>query len=101
MNVRGRDSRHTEHGVPLAVNAGDALNLLAVDTVLSNIEGLGLARTLGLIREVIHRGRESIEGQAIDLGWIRRKVVPNRDADYVKMAAKKTGWYTCRSPVRL
>jgi geranylgeranyl diphosphate synthase type II len=101
LHRRGKDCLHTVHGIPLAVNAGDGLNLLAVDTVLSNIEGLGLARTLAMIREVIHMCRESIEGQAIELGWIRSGRVPRRDADYVHMVAKKTGWYTCRSPVRL
>lgn len=45
--------------------------------------------------------RESLEGQAIELGWIRRGQVPARDGDYVHMAAKKTGWYTCQSPCRL
>lgn len=101
LSRRGVDCLHTQHGIPLAVNAGDGLNLLAVDTVLSNIDRLGLARTLGLIHEVIHMCRESTEGQAIELGWIRNRRVPTRDADYVLMAGKKTGWYTCRSPVRL
>ena len=101
LNRRGKSCLHTEHGIPLAVNAGDGLNLLAVDTVLSNIEGLGLARTLAMISEVIRMCRESIEGQAIELGWIRRGHVPNRDANYIRMVTKKTGWYTCQSPCRL
>lgn len=98
---RGRACLHSAHGVPLAINAGDGLNLAAVDTVLGNIETLGLARTLALIGEVIHMCKETIEGQAIELGWIRRGLVPQRDADYVRMVTKKTGWYTCMSPTRL
>jgi geranylgeranyl diphosphate synthase type II len=101
LHRRGKNCLHTEHGIPLAVNAGDGLNLLAVETVLSNIEGLGLARTLAMISEVIRMCRESIEGQAIELGWIRRGHVPRRDADYIGMVTKKTGWYTCQSPCRL
>jgi geranylgeranyl diphosphate synthase type II len=101
LRRRGGDCLHIKHGIPLAVNTGDGLNLLAVDTVLSNIEDLGLARTLALIGEIIHMCRESIEGQAIELGWIRRRHVPRRDADYILMVTKKTGWYTCRSPCRL
>jgi geranylgeranyl diphosphate synthase type II len=69
--------------------------------VLSNIEGLGLSRTLGLIHETILMCRESIEGQAIELGWIRQGTIPTRDSAYVTMVTKKTGWYTCRSPCRL
>jgi geranylgeranyl diphosphate synthase, type II len=101
LRRRGKGCLHMEHGIPLAVNAGDGLNLLAVDTVLSNIERLGLARTLTMINEIIRMCRESLEGQALELGWIRRRHVPTRDADYINMVSKKTGWYTCRSPCRL
>jgi geranylgeranyl diphosphate synthase type II len=101
INRRGKGCLHMEHGIPLAVNAGDSLNLLAVETVLRNIDGLGLARTLALIDEIIRMCRESLEGQAIELGWIRKSMVPTLDADYTDMVTKKTGWYTCKSPCRL
>jgi geranylgeranyl diphosphate synthase type II len=101
INRRGKRCLHTEHGIPLAVNAGDSLNLLAVETVLRNISRLGLARTLALIDEIIRMCRESLEGQAIELGWIRKGIVPTRDADYINMVTRKTSWYTCRSPCRL
>ncbi len=101
INRRGKRCLHIEHGIPLAVNAGDSLNLLAVETVLRNINGLGLARTLALIDEIIRMCRESLEGQAIELGWIRKRIVPTRDVDYINMVSKKTSWYTCRSPSRL
>lgn len=98
---RNGQTLHAEFGLGLAVNTGDAMNLLAIDSVLSNLESLGLARTLGLIHEVIHMCRESLEGQAIELGWIRQGVVPERDEDYFLMSFKKTGWYTCISPCRM
>lgn len=98
---RGKPTLHESHGVGLAVNAGDAMNLFAVDLVLSNLPELGLARTLGLIHEILHMCRETVEGQAVELGWIRRNFVPLRDADYSRMSTKKTGWYTCISPCRL
>jgi geranylgeranyl diphosphate synthase type II len=92
---------HEEHGLGLAVNVGDGLNLLAVDAVLSNLETLGLVRTLGLIHETMHMCRESIEGQAMELGWIRHDIVPEADDAYFTMSTKKTGWYTCISPCRI
>jgi len=98
---RGLATMHEAHGVGVAVNTGDAMNLFAVDTVLSNLPTLGLARTLGLIHEVVHMCRETVEGQAIELGWIRRNVVPERDDAYFEMSTKKTGWYTCITPCRL
>jgi geranylgeranyl diphosphate synthase type II len=98
---RGRPTMHRQHGVGLAVNAGDALNLLAVDAVLSNLDGIGLARTLGIIHEVLQMCRETMEGQAIELGWMHRGVLPTKDDAYFRMSTKKTGWYTCISPCRV
>lgn len=98
---RGRPTLHERYGVGLAVNAGDGLNLLAVDAVLSNLETLGLARTLGLIHEVLHMCRETVEGQAIELAWIRELAVPRADTSYFRMSTKKTGWYTCITPCRV
>lgn len=98
---RGKPTLHERHGIGLAVNAGDGLNLLAIDGVLSNLETLGLARTLGLIHEILHMCRETVEGQAIELEWIRRQFVPTPDSAYYRMSTKKTGWYTCISPCRL
>jgi geranylgeranyl diphosphate synthase, type II len=68
---RGLPTLSIKHGAGLAVNSGDGLNLLAVDTVLSNMDTLGLARTLGLIHQVLHMCRETIEGRAVELGWDR------------------------------
>ena len=98
---RSGETMHEMVGVGLAVNTGDAMNLLAVDTVLSNLASVGLARTLGLIHEIIHMCRETLEGQAIELGWIRENAVPLHDEDYYNMSTKKTGWYTCISPCRI
>jgi geranylgeranyl diphosphate synthase type II len=98
---RGQDTLHSAHGTGLALNTGDGVNLLAVDTVLSNLDTLGLARTLSLIDEVMHMCRETIEGQAVELGWIRQGIVPANDEDYFYMSTKKTGWYTSISPCRM
>ncbi len=98
---RNRPTLHQVHGIGLAVNTGDAMNLLAVDAMLSNLVSLGLARTLGLIHEIMHMCRETVEGQAVELGWIRNYQVPSQDEDYFNMSTKKTGWYTCISPCRI
>jgi geranylgeranyl diphosphate synthase type II len=49
----------------------------------------------------MHMCRETVEGQAIELGWIRQGIVPPADEDYFRMSTKKTGWYTCISPCRM
>ena len=45
--------------------------------------------------------RESVEGQAIELDWIRRGAFDLDDQDYVRMAYKKTCWYTVIAPLRI
>jgi geranylgeranyl diphosphate synthase, type II len=101
INRRGQPTLHAAHSIGLAVNAGDGLNLFAVDTVLSNLPTLGLARTLALIHDILHMCRETVEGQALELGWIHRNLVPPNDEDYFVMSTKKTGWYTCITPCRM
>ncbi len=45
--------------------------------------------------------RESVEGQAIELDWIRQDIFDLNDQDYVRMAHKKTCWYTVIAPLRI
>jgi geranylgeranyl diphosphate synthase type II len=45
--------------------------------------------------------RESAEGQAIELGWIADGRFDLEDEDYVRMAYKKTCWYTVIAPLRI
>ena len=43
---RGKITMHRSHGVPVAVNVGDATNVLAVGVLLRNPERLGLRKAL-------------------------------------------------------
>ncbi|MGH2707375.1 MAG: polyprenyl synthetase family protein, partial [Actinomycetota bacterium] len=98
---RGRITLLRSHGVPIAVNVGDATNVLALGLLLGNTERLGLRKTLLVLREVERMARESAEGQAIELGWIREGQFALEDRDYVRMAYKKTCWYTVIAPLRI
>ena len=98
---RGLPTLHEAYGAGLAVNTGDAMHMFAVDMTLSNLKTLGLARTLAVIQEILFMCRETVEGQALELGWIRYNEVPQKDEDYFVMSNKKTGWYTCISPCRI
>ncbi|HSO50046.1 MAG TPA: polyprenyl synthetase family protein, partial [Acidimicrobiia bacterium] len=44
---------------------------------------------------------ESSEGQAIELDWIAARRYDLEDEDYVRMAYKKTCWYTVIAPLRI
>jgi geranylgeranyl diphosphate synthase type II len=98
---RGRITLFEAHGVPIAVNVGDATNVLALSLLLHNTEVLGVRKTLLVLREVERMSRESVEGQAIELNWIRDGVFDLEDRDYVRMAYKKTCWYTVIAPLRI
>jgi geranylgeranyl diphosphate synthase type II len=90
-----------EHGAPVAVNVGDATNVLAMQLLLRNTEVIGLHRALLVFREIERMARESVEGQAIELDWIAAHRYDLDDTDYVRMAHKKTCWYTVIAPLRL
>ncbi len=98
---RGRVTLLRSHGAAVAVNVGDATNVLAMQLLLRNAETIGLQKTLLVFREVERMARESVEGQAIELGWIAGRQFELDDQDYVRMAHKKTCWYTVIAPLRI
>lgn len=98
---RGLPTLHKEHGVGIAINVGDAMNVLSIRTLMDNLEGLGPALTWRVFAEIEHMVRESVEGQAMELGWVRDNVCALSEADYLRMILKKTCWYTCIHPCRI
>jgi geranylgeranyl diphosphate synthase, type II len=98
---RGRVTLFQEHGAPVAINVGDATNVLAMELLLANTTALGVRKALLVFRDVERMARESAEGQAIELGWISAQDFDLGDRDYVRMAYKKTCWYTVIAPLRI
>ena len=98
---RGEPTLNAEHGLPIAVNVGDALNVLSIRPLMDNLRLLGPTVTLSVFDEIEHMVRESVEGQALELGWVRDNVVGLSERDYLRMTLKKTCWYTCIQPCRL
>ncbi len=98
---RGKVTLLQEHGVPIAVNVGDATNVLAIGPLLGNTARIGVRKALLIFREVERMARESAEGQAMELDWIRTAQFDLEDRDYVRMAYKKTCWYTVIAPLRV
>jgi geranylgeranyl diphosphate synthase type II len=98
---RGRVTLFEKHGAPIAINVGDATNVLAMELLLANTDSIGVRKALLVLREVERMARESSEGQAIELGWIQGGRFDLSDRDYVRMAYKKTCWYTVTAPLRI
>jgi geranylgeranyl diphosphate synthase type II len=98
---RGRPTLHALHGVDVAVNVGDALTLLGIRALIDNGRTLGTWLALRLLEEAERMARESVEGQAIEIGWRRDNALHLGEADYLHMILKKTCWYTTIFPGRI
>jgi geranylgeranyl diphosphate synthase type II len=98
---RGAPTLHMLHGVPLAINAGDALFLLSLRPLLDNMGLVGGMLGLRILREMESVAWHSLEGQAIELGWIRDNVLELSDVDYLNMVLKKTCWLATIHPSRI
>jgi len=98
---RGQPTMHAMHGVPVAVNVGDALALLGLRALIGNRAALGSRLTMLILEEAERMARESIEGQALELGWRRDNALTLDDADYLEMVLKKTCWYSTIFPSRV
>ena len=96
---RGGPALHLVYGVPIAVNVGDAMLAASLDPLLDNVERLGLGRALRVLRVVSRMARESAEGQAVELDWIRDYTWDLTPRDYRRLVYQKTCWYTFVAPM--
>jgi geranylgeranyl diphosphate synthase type II len=101
LERRGRPSLNVLHGTPVAVNVGDALSILSLRPLLENRYQLGPRIAMRVLEETERMVRESIEGQAVELGWRRDNALGLQDADYLRMVLKKTCAYTTIFPLRV
>lgn len=98
---RGRPTLPAEYGTALALNAGDALAVLA-NRVLRHYSQ-GLDRELGdrLQSEFEVMALRTLEGQATELGWRQDDVRDLTPEDYLDLIMHKTCWYTSIHPMRV
>jgi geranylgeranyl diphosphate synthase type II len=97
---RGRPTLHAQHGIPIAINVGDALTLLGLRALVDNRKALGLRLAMRVLEEALRMAQETVEGQAIELGWRQDNANHLEDSDYLEMTLKKTCWYTTIFPSR-
>jgi geranylgeranyl diphosphate synthase type II len=98
---RGKPAMHVTEGVPIAINAGDALALLGMRPLLDNRRRLGPWLALRILEETATMALESAEGQALELGWRRDNAVDTTESDYLVMVLKKTCWLATIHPSRV
>ncbi|MGH8437701.1 MAG: polyprenyl synthetase family protein [Pseudomonas sp.] len=98
---RGRETMHALHGIPIAINIGHALNLLGFRALLTALNCTNQGITGRIVEETYTMLEHSLEGQAMELAWIRDNAIALDDQDYLRMCLKKTSWYTCIYPMRV
>lgn len=101
LQRRHQPSMHCVYGTPIAVNAGDAMLALALPPLLDNTRTLGVGRALRVLEVIAHMARETAEGQATELSWIRQGVASPTDEEYVAMVSRKTAEYSFATPLAL
>ncbi|WP_431232674.1 polyprenyl synthetase family protein [Mycolicibacterium psychrotolerans] len=97
---RGKPTLHIDHGIPIAINVGDAMLSLSLQPLLDNVERVGLGPALRILRAVAKMTRLTVDGQALELDWVRSNSWRLNDADYLKMVELKTSWYTFITPLQ-
>jgi len=91
---RGQPALHRTYGVPLALNAGDALHAYMWAALLQ----AGVPDAAPEILTMIHR---TAEGQHVDLAWVEHREWNLQPSDYLEMVRLKTAYYTVVIPLRL
>lgn len=98
---RDKPTVHRRYGTPLAINTGDAMNALSLSMLKKNVPVLGPELSWRILEEFDHMLIETLEGQAMELGWIRDNDCDTTEADYLLMVLKKTCWYSFIHPCRI
>lgn len=98
---RGSPVLQKLHGLPLAINAGDALHAKMWGLLTKNCDMFGDKLAHLIMKEFVKMVDETTEGQHIELGWIEKNRWDLGEDDYFLMVQKKTSWYTCVAPCRL
>ena len=97
---RGAPTLHRRYGTALALNAGDALALHAIASLRENIDRLGPRLAERIMMEFDFMSRQTVAGQALELGWCRDNRTDLHPDDYLDLIMKKTCWYTTVLPLR-
>lgn len=98
---RGGPSLHTIHGVPLAINAGDALIMSSLAALRACTAALGPRLGEMVAGEFEFMAQQTVDGQSLELGWRRDNRLDLEPADYLDLIMKKTSWYTTVLPLRV
>ena len=95
---RGEPCLHVSDGTGIAINTGD----MALVTVYASLLGdpsLENETCLRVLCELAYMQQRTLEGQALDLGWVRDGRWDVSVDDYQYMATHKTAFYSAATPL--
>lgn len=95
---RGKPCMYITEGEGIAINCGDLALSLVTGTVLRD-DSLDDHIRVRLLRELVDMTTRTIEGQALDLGWVRDGRFDLTVEDYLQMATLKTAHYSGATPL--
>jgi geranylgeranyl diphosphate synthase type II len=98
---RGRPTLPADHGDALALNAGDALVVLAYRVLRGQTGTMPPELASAVLEEFDVMALRTLEGQATELGWQRDAVTEVTPEDYLNLVMYKTCWYTTIHPLRV
>src|ERR1700730_3214747 len=98
---RGRPTLAATHGVSAALNAGDALAVVAGQVLRRATRRLDRDLADLVWAEFDTMAMRTLEGQATELGWQIDKVEDLRPEDYLHLIMHKKCWYTTIHPLRV
>jgi geranylgeranyl diphosphate synthase type II len=98
---RGRPTLHRRYGRASAINAGDGLAVVALGALRDNETLLGRALAGRVWSEFDVMARQTVNGQARELGWQHHGRLDLTPDDYLDLIMQKTCWYTTLLPLRV
>ena len=96
---RGTPTLHALHGVPLALNAGDAMGLLSLRPLNDNLRRLGLATALGIFEETERMALGERRGPGARARVARDNRHRRDRRGLPRMVLKKTCWLAAIHPL--
>ncbi|MGH3561850.1 MAG: polyprenyl synthetase family protein, partial [Mycobacterium sp.] len=100
-NRSGRATLAATHGIAAALNAGDALAVVAGQVLRRATRRLDRDLAEMVWAEFDTMAMRTLEGQATEVGWQLDHVENLRPEDYLNLIMHKTCWYTTIHPLRV
>ena len=97
---RGAPCMHVTEGVGIAINVADLALIIAQSRILRE-RSLSPELRVRILDEFAAMEERTLEGQALDLGWVRDGRWDLSVDDYLCMASHKTAFYSAACPLSI